>query len=441
MHPGIASSSRLAGRENRLGRTHDLKLEDPLGRPLAHLTVRTRSPRNQVHQSRLDLRELLHDAGAPALTGATVVSVRDPQSYWSREAKLVVVTDLGLLVKRAPKETLVWVTSLSTTQAVADADVTVYSRTNQRVFEGKTGPDGFVRFAAPATGAAAGEDPFLVVAASGADLTYLPLSDGDLSDSGFDVGGQANLDQGYRAFAWPERGIYRPGETAHLSAVVREAGGATAGGFPVLFRVRKPDGSAFAELAATPSPQGIAHADVTVPEYAPTGVYTIAIVVPGHDDEIGATRIQVEDFLPNRMALTLEAPAGRLGPGAKVAIAARGAHLFGSPAVGRTVKAALVLADAPFAHADWPDFQFGDPTREFSSVRLPAGEIVLDDAGKGVFAVDLPAGLKPQSGLTLSVNATLLEVGGRGVTAWLSRPVDPAPYYATNRQILRAKRR
>ncbi len=428
---------RNEGRPNRWNASEF----ESLGHPLGRLVRRTGGARNVVQRTNLDLREILRDSaagGEEVLPGATVVTVRDPQNYWTRECKLVLVTDLGLLVKRSPAEVVVWVSALGTTNPVEGAEITVYSRTNQVLHEGRTDADGLARFPVPAKPGAV-EPPFLVVASRGEDVTYLALADGELSDAGFEVDGSANVGKGLRGFVCPERGIYRPGETAHLTAVVRQvAAGATPaaptelvlpGEFPVQFRVKKPDGSSFGDFTATLSPQGIAHADVTVPAYCPTGVYTVSVVLPGHEEVFADSRFQVEDFIPNRMEVTLAAPSGRWAPGQALEIRARGAHLFGGPAADRRVSAHAVLVDAPFVPAGWDGFEFGDPARESTSVRLPVGEIRLDDNGEGVLQVDLPAAVRARGALSLNLNATLHEVGGRGVSAWIVRPVDPSPYY------------
>ncbi len=73
------------------------------------------------------------------------------------------------------------------------------------------------------------------------DFAFLSLTAPafDLSDRG--VGGRPAA-SGLDAFVYAERGIYRSGETAYLTALLRDAQGAAALGVPLTFVVERPDG-------------------------------------------------------------------------------------------------------------------------------------------------------------------------------------------------------
>ena len=59
--------------------------------------------------------------------------------------------------------------------------------------------------------------------------------------SDFEVDGKPYLSGGLEAFLYTERGIYRPGETVHLAAIVRGADQTVPPSFPSRFKVTGPD--------------------------------------------------------------------------------------------------------------------------------------------------------------------------------------------------------
>ena len=65
------------------------------------------------------------------------------------------------------------------------------------------------------------------------DLTWLDLRESRLDASPADVAGARYLRSGFEAFAYTDRGVYRPGETVHLRAIVRGPEGATPPAFPI----------------------------------------------------------------------------------------------------------------------------------------------------------------------------------------------------------------
>src|SRR6185295_3951971 len=75
----------------------------------------------------------------------------------------------------------------------------------------------------------------------GGDFNFLEVSRGafDLSDRG--VGGRKQPGP-VDAFLYTERGIYRPGEVVHLTALVRDNKADAIAGLPVTLRLLRPDG-------------------------------------------------------------------------------------------------------------------------------------------------------------------------------------------------------
>ena len=142
------------------------------------------------------------------------------------DSRLVLVTDLGFMVKLASDGTRdVFVQSIHSGEPVAGARVEVlgnlqrsarYGRDNRR----RRSHVQFAKF-----GDLRREKvPLMVVVQKDSDYSFMPLrSNRSLEMSRFDIGGVVNATsaQQLTAYLFTDRGIYRPGETTHLGLISR----------------------------------------------------------------------------------------------------------------------------------------------------------------------------------------------------------------------------
>ncbi len=391
----------------------------------AKLVLPQRPNEQQVQE--LDLRKLLGDDAR----GAYLVTAFTQDVRWGdREEQLVLITDLGLTVKRSDADLLVWVTALSTAQPIEGAAVAVYSRQSQQIQSGTTDASGIAHFKGVEW---AGEKhPFLVAATKGSDTGVLEVETGQLDDSELDAGGRPYLAKGYEAFVYADRGIYRPGSQVFIHTLVRDASQGPPKPFPVQFRVQRPDGRLFKTLTAKLNDCGSAGATLDVPSHALTGRYTVLVRVPGSEATIGSHTFQVEEFMPDRMKVTLTvggASLPRFRPGDEAAVTVKATHLFGSPAAEREVEGRCEFVARDFAHPQFAEFRFADSAKKLVAVPLKLEEDLLDEKGECDLAIEIPKGLLPPSAAQAVVTASVKELGGRAVSASLSLNVDCYPHY------------
>ena len=394
-----------------------------LGRGVVDTTLALNNARNQAEITNIDLRELL----GPTPRGCFMVTARLGERYRQRRRQLVLISDLGISVKKSPSDLLIWVNSLETAHPAPGVKVSVFTRTNQKVLAGVTDERGIAHF--KDVDWFGDREPFAVVASAGEDTTVLKLDSGQVDRSPFDVGGRAYLRDGYEAFLYPDRGIYRPGETVHLHGIVRGSQAEGPGEFPVELTVERPDGRRFTSRTATLNKWGSVDVAVDLPSYALTGRYSVRLSLPQDIVALGRCTFQVEEFMPDRMKAEADAPPGPWQAGVAQPFTVTAAHLFGGPAAGRGVAARCTFLASTFTHPDWPGYRFEDAGREFAAVTRELGSGSLDDHGRKVFSVETPEGLKPPSALTAVLAATVSEVGGRAITTRLSRQVNVYPLY------------
>jgi len=379
---------------------------------------------NERQVTDLDLRKLL-GASARGLFRATVLT---QDIRWGHpESHLFLVTDLALTVKRSESDLLVWVNTLSTAQPVAGATVAVLSRANQQVLSGTSDANGLAHF----TGVNWSPDkqPYAVAATRGDDTGIVQVEETRLDDSDLDTGGRPYLADGYEAFVYSDRGIYRPGSQVFLRALVRDASQVPGQAFPVQFRIQRPDGRLYKTLAAKLNNWGSAEVALDVPSHALTGRYAVDLRLPGSEASLGSHTFQVEEFLPDRMKVAITVPEGRRRAGDELAFRVRATHLFGAPAAGRQVEARCEFLAAEFSPPSFAGYRFADSGRKFAPAVEKLGEATLDAGGQSTFTVRIPQGMTPPSAAKALLVASVSELGGRAVAATAEVAVDCWPHY------------
>ena len=99
---------------------------------------------------------------------------------------------------------------------------------------------------------------------------------------------------------YTDRGVYRPGETVHLRAIVRGRDNSTPPAFPVQWQIRRPDLRGWKTDMATLDGDGAAGMELQLPDDLPTGRWTVTFGFPaeraGSAASFGSSGFQVEEF-------------------------------------------------------------------------------------------------------------------------------------------------
>ena len=159
------------------------------------------------------------------------------------DTRRFIATDLNLVAKRARGGDLsLWVLDMQSNQPVSSAQVRLLKPSGALVSDCQTSSSGYCSLAPVAKDALDKTQPLVVVAQKGNDLTYLKFADLELSAADDDVHGISyEGGKAYSGFIYSDRGVYRPGETAHVAALLRtKAHVAPKQGMPVTLKLYDP---------------------------------------------------------------------------------------------------------------------------------------------------------------------------------------------------------
>ncbi len=348
----------------------------------------------------------------------------------------IVLTDLNLVAKRASaaraqdQSVLVWALDASSGEPLSGVDVKAVRMSGKTVGECETrGDDGCLM--APAQDDADPAPAFALIARKGDDLTYLKFADLETGIDDAEVGGAPYQgDQPYRAAIYGDRGVYRPGDVAHLVAILRDRGDvAPQEPVPLVLRLTDPRARTIQRLVVETNPAGLAKLDWRIPVFADTGSYTLTALVA--DKPVGTLAFHVEEFVPERMKVVATAEQKDLltGEAAKVKVAAK--YLFGSTPEGAKVELGCKVEPAAFHPTQNANLTYGVWHRggkEPKPIDLGSADGTLDSKGEAELACPGQGGLA-ESARVVATAAVFESGSGRTSQAVATVPLHPERFY------------
>jgi uncharacterized protein YfaS (alpha-2-macroglobulin family) len=389
-----------------------------LGATVFEGSLETEGPTNAVTTTLLPIREAVGtlEAGAYYVEIVDAEAVEQGRNRPARAARWVMVTDLALVAYRGSTGLDVTVRDITTARPVSGASVGLVSRGNEILASERSGRDGRVHFDAPLLEGTDADRPKLLTAAGrGKGFAILDLDRAPLDLSSQPVSGRPER-EGTEAFIYLDRGIYRPGETVHATSLLRDAEGFAAESRPGALVLVRPNGIEQARLRFSALEEaGSLQRSLPIPQAAMRGMWRLVVELDGLG-EVGSIRFNVEDFVPQRLALELAADETPVTPGETRMIEARARFLYGAPGTGLTVDGTARIETDPSPFPDFRDFVFGledDPYRD-ELIELP--DVTTD--GEGTASLPLAPGQRGSNEtapLRIRAVVRVEEPGGRAV--------------------------
>jgi uncharacterized protein YfaS (alpha-2-macroglobulin family) len=379
---------------------------------------------NRTQRTSLPLPDALLTAGPGVYALIAKAGDGTPDDFQLGSVQMILRTDLAPTVWRGADGLTVQVRGYSDAEPKPGAVLRLMSASNDVLAEARADGDGVARFAAPLLHGLGSSAPRAVHVTAGDDFATLDLDDAafDLSDRG--VSGQPHpgpLD----AFVYLDRGIYRPGETVQVMALLRDAAGAPAD-FPAQVTVRRPNGQVFLKLAPPRGPGVSIHLPVTLSTGAATGTWTVEVRSEPDAEPIGRAQFRVDAFVPDRMAVELGDPSGPIAPGAATTLPLTARFLYGAPGAHLSGKASLLLVYDPNPFPGLAGFSFGLDGEAFAPQRQDVAVPETDAAGRATLSLLVPEAPDTTHPLRAEVEAEIDDPSGHAARATASVPVRAA---------------
>ncbi len=357
--------------------------------------------------------------------------------------RLILVTDLGLLTKDNRDGTHdVFVQSITKGSPVANVAVSIIGKNGLPLFTRTTDASGRASF--PSLNDFINErEPTVYIARNSNDISFIPFnrSDRKLNFSRFDIGGVSSPDQdqaALTAYLFSDRGIYRPGDVAHVGMVVKQPFVMPQpAGLPLEATIIDSRGNTVADEKVTLTDSGYLTMDYQTSSVSPTGQYyvNLFIVKDKHASSlIGSTTLNVQEFLPDRLRISasLSSPKskGWMTP-VDLSENVNLRNLYGAPAQNHRITGKIILTPKPVSFPEFSDYIFLDPLLNPKSPPKVftdnLAETKTDSNGDAKFNLKLDRFEKATYQLTVFTEGFEAE-GGRSVATQNSALVSPLEY-------------
>lgn len=359
------------------------------------------------------------------VTASTDSDEYDETLYEQRATQWFVVSDLGLTAFKSKDGIHVLVRSLSTAAAVPDAEVRLLARNNDILATKTLDAIGHAGFDPGLSRGEGGLEPGLVVVSTGSDYNFIDLNQSafDLSDRG--VKGRPASGP-VDAYVFSERGVYRPLETVHITAILRDGQGRSLDKLPLTAVVRRPDGVEFRRVQVEDQGLGGRELAVQLPGDAAHGTWRVAFYTDPKGSPAGSSTFLVEDYVAERLevALSSEAPTVRPGEQATIDIDAR--YLFGAPGSGLAVSGQFVIqaaTESAFSTLKGYSVGLSDETFQPFAQELEEQE-TTDDKGHASIGVEIPD-METARPSEAKISLRVSESGGRATERSITIPILP----------------
>ncbi len=359
--------------------------------------------------------------------GIFVVNVRSEDDLWRSDAKMVALSDLGIITKKSKDEIIVFINSIATTDPVPDVNISVISTNNQTILSGKTGKDGIIKFT-DVKSKIEGFTPRLIIAEKDNDFNYIDLNKTRVETSRFDVGGIYEYAEGYNAFLYSERNLYRPGEKINLSGIVRNGKIKVIKDIPVIVKIITPTGKVFDKYKETLNDEGSFELSFDIPGFAQTGEYN-AELYTGSSQLIGSYKFSVEDFVPDKIRVRVKSDKEKVKPGETVSVDVESEFLFGAKAAGLKYEGEVQLIYSPYISKKYPKFDFSQSSIVNSKIENTRVDGLLDENGKANLKYTIPKDIETGGIFKGSFYVSVFDLTGRTVNQAANFSVYPDDYY------------
>ena len=272
----------------------------------------------------------------------------------------IFASNLGMIVKRNSLNKLwIAVNNILDTKPVAKAQVTIYNFQLQPIGKGETNGEGLVEITPKGV-------PFIAVAEADKQKAYVRVVDGEeQSVSRFDVEGK-DIQKGLKGFVYGERGVWRPGDTLHISFMLEDREKRIPDKHPVALEIYNPRGQFYTKMISTQGTNGFYTFAVPTQADDPTGLWNAYVKVGGTAFH---KSLRIETIKPNRLKITLALPTILQASSKDVYAPLTSSWLTGATASRLKAKVEMSLSKVNTQFKNYGQYLFNNPATDFTTVR------------------------------------------------------------------------
>ena len=245
------------------------------------------------------------------------------------------------------------------------------------------------------------------------------------SVSRFDVGGK-DIQKGLKGFVYGERGVWRPGDTLHISFMLEDREKRIPDKHPVALEIYNPRGQFYTKMISTQGTNGFYTFAVPTQADDPTGLWNAYVKVGGTAFH---KSLRIETIKPNRLKITLALPTILQASSKDVYAPLTSSWLTGATASRLKAKVEMSLSKVNTQFKNYGQYLFNNPATDFTTVRADVFNGVLDGEGRAGVNIQLPVATGAPGMLNATLTTRVFEPGGDASIYSQTVPFSPFTSY------------
>ena len=317
-------------------------------------------------------------------------------------ASNIFASNLGLLVRKDRSGYRVTVTDLPEANPLSGVKITAYNFQQQEIASAVTDAQGHTHLET--------KDPaYLICARLGKDIGYLRVDPRSARPmSLFEINGIKPSD-GLKAYIYGERGVWRPGDTLHLSVMLESSDIPLPPEHPVTLKCFDPYGQLRQRQVSSEGIKGLYTFHLPTEADAPTGAWRIEALV-------GNVRfvkyVRIETVKPNRLVANWELPE-QINDQPYTYLSFDAKWLYGAPGEHLDIETEVSFANVKTSFEGLYGYQFDDITKRSENDNSQVVEHRTNGDGRASFKVRTPTPKSSRGMVKLKLNSKIFEPGWR----------------------------
>ncbi|HAR79367.1 MAG TPA: hypothetical protein DCR21_00910, partial [Succinivibrionaceae bacterium] len=365
------------------------------------LDVQVKNVKNETVHTSVKIKDILKDKEVPEMMLAIVsqkdFDAQDTNGYREYDdvkplwfAKIICISDLGISAYQGKDSFDVALRSLKTAEPVQDAEVSIYSYAGEKLSEVRTDDSGYAHFDSKLLSGKGGARPQIVIAHTDKDFISVDLRSQPLNLTDYTAARQRYESDNFEAYAYTERGIYRPSETVHFNALIRDTELNVSDIKSAVLIVTRPDGTEVFRQKLEPSVPGAFAYDFKLPSRGSQGAWHFDLTLDG-SKTLCDTFVSVRDFMP--LVLSAKPAVDNKAPLdlKNLRLGIKALFNYGATAEGLTASGSLTLKPDAHPVAGFDDYFFGPAADSYQKLSKYSylNEETTDQNGEAYFNIGL----------------------------------------------------
>lgn len=385
-------------------------------------------------------------------TGIVIADISSPEIYRKQKDKkiyhhnkiFVQITDIGITGKFTDDSALIWATSLSDGKPIPGADVELRTDNGSLLWSGTTDETGLAKATIKPPKDKSGSSPVIIAYVEKEGDLAFSMSDWSEGFYSWDFGIWENYgDKKTKGYLFTERGIYKPGESIKLKAIIRNV---TDKGISIpnveTGKITATDGRGrkFFDEELTISDYGTLGTEIKIPDYAATGSGSVSLNIVREKDgkkqkSHFRTGYQIAEYKPAEFKVEMEPEEKDVVAGDKIDVGIEASYLFGEPMMHSEAEWQIFRNKSSFSSKEFEDYTFDlsifeeEKSDIYGLMDLEGkNRDKLNDEGEIEIVVPIKTGSVPQT-TDYVIEATVTDINKRTISGYTEVTVHPGDFY------------